>query len=210
MAAAGGVAAALAASVARISPVSAADGDPVTVGKNVTGTKKTSVTNNDNDDTAFAGHSAKGIGVLGTSKDKAGVSGQSESAAGVGGTSTGGAGVHGSSNGGSGVLASSFSGHGVEASSMNGYALATTEGGVQFKGLSGVATISSGDTKVKVRPLALISSKTFVLVSPESNIESRALWATKLTDSGEIEIHLSASRSNDTKVAWIVFDHAGN
>ena len=88
---------------------------------------------------------------------------------------------------------------------MNGYAIATSEGGVKLAGITGVATIKTGDTQVKVTPNAPVGNATLVLVSPEANIGNRNLWYTK--GGGEITIHISSSRSADTKVAWATFDH---
>jgi hypothetical protein len=97
---------------------------------------------------------------------------------------------------------------GVKAESQGGYAIETTAGRVKFGGISGITTIKGGDTSVTVKPGFTIGNTTLVLVSPQANIGNRALWYTKDGSSGDIVIHLSSSRSNDTHVAYLILEHA--
>lgn len=125
-------------------------------------------------------------------------------AAGVTGISESGAGVHGESMSGAGLKAASNAGHGLNASSMQSYAIATEEGGLLFKGISGITTIPSGEKQADV-DAQWVSSESFLLLSPHANIESRALWWEKNDD--KFTIHIDSERSNDTQVAWLVIDH---
>lgn len=125
-------------------------------------------------------------------------------AAGVTGQSDTGAGAHGDSMSGAGLKATSDAGHGLNASSMQSYAIATEEGGLQFKGISGITTIKSGEKQADV-DAQWVSDQSFLLLSPHANIESRALWWEKNDDA--FTIHIDSERSNDTQVGWLVIDH---
>jgi len=228
-------AAAAAASVTRISPASAADGDPAIIGSTNEGATTTvfSVAGAGalvaTSDTAkgLEGTSTSGQGVHGSSSSSAGVSGVSDEGNGVHGTSTSSRGVYGESTSGPGVVASSgsaaalvasstsgpgvnaasSSGSGVVTQSTSGYALETTAGAVKFSGLSGIAVIPAGKEKVTVAPGVPIGPKTIVLLSPEVNLGSKGLWYKKPGTGTEITIHLSASRGKDTPISYMVIDH---
>ena len=134
--------------------------------------------------------------MAGVSNSGAGVHGQSTSSRGVDSQSTSGPGVEGS-----GAI-------GVKAESQAGYAIETTAGRVKLGGgIAGVATIASGTTSVTVKPGFTLSNTAFVLLTPQANIGDRGLWFTK-GGSSMNEIHLSSSRSNDTKVSYLILEHA--
>lgn len=206
-------AAAAAASFARYSPASAADGDTVTVGSSNEGTSVTSfnikgdggIAATSDTAKAVAGTSTSGQGVHGTSSSSAGVAGVSDSGNAVHGTSTSSRGVYGQSTSGPGVEGSGAVG--VKAESSGGYALETTQGAVKFTGISGIATIPSGDTVITVKPGVSITNSTLMLLTPEGNIGNHSVWFTKPGNAGEINIHISSARSNPTKVAYLVVDH---
>jgi hypothetical protein len=198
-------AAAAAASVARYTPASAADGDAVTVGSSNDGTATTSFTVDSTK--AVEGISNSGQGVNGESTSSAGVAGLSDSGNGVHGTSTSGRGVYGQSTSGAGLEGSGAIGVKAE-SSAEGYALETTAGRVKFAGISGIATIPSGGQTVTVTPGVPIGGSTLVLLTPEANLGNKDLWYTKPNGGTEVIIHLSGTRSNDTKVSYLVIDHA--
>lgn len=206
-------AAAAAASVARFSPASAADGDSVAVGSSNTGKQTTSFTATGS--SALAGTSKSAKGMIGVSTSGQGVHGTSSSSAGVAGVSDTGNGVHGQSTSSRGVFGESTSGTGVQgsgavgvkAASTSGYALETTSGRLKLTGVSGLATIPQGQTVLSVTPGVAVGSNTLVLLTPEADIGTKGIWYTK-PGSGGFNIHISESRSNPTKVSYLVFDHA--
>lgn len=197
-------AAAAAASVARFTPASAADGDAVTVGSSNQGSATTAFTVDSTK--ALEGISDSGQGINGESTSSAGVAGLSESGNGVHGTSTSGRGVYGQSTSGPGVEGSGAIG--VKAESTSGYAIETTAGRLRLADVSGVATIPAGDTTVTVTPGVPIDGKTVVLLTPEANLGNKDLWYTKPGSGTEIVLHLSGTRSNDTKVSYLLVEHA--
>jgi hypothetical protein len=79
LAATGGALAAAAASVARLNPVRAADGDAVTVGGSFDGTQTTQISNTSNDSTTFVAESDSGTALEGTSSNGTGVSAKTSS-----------------------------------------------------------------------------------------------------------------------------------
>jgi hypothetical protein len=208
-------AAAAAASVARFTPVSAADGDAVTVGSSNDGTTTTAFTVDAAN--ALAGTSTSAKGIEGISTSGQGVNGESSSSAGVSGVSDTGNGVHGTSTSDRGVYGVSTSGTGVEGSgavgvkaesAADGYALETSTGRLKFAGVSGVATIPSGGKTVTVTPGVPIGANTLVFLTPEANLGNKDLWYTKPEGGTEVTVHLSGTRSNDTNISYLVIDHA--
>lgn len=206
------MAAAAAASIGRVLPASAADGDAVTVGSTHSGgTTSFHTTNVDALDATSTsakglnGTSTSGQGVHGTSSSSAGVAGVSDTGNGIHGTSTSSRGVYGQSTSGTGVEGSGAVG--VKAESQSGHALETS-GRVRFAGISGIATIPGGDTTVTVKPGFPITDNTLVLLTPMANINQRALWFTKQESNSEIVIHLGSQRSNDTRVSYLLLEHA--
>ena len=59
---------------------------------------------------------------------------------------------------------------------------------------------------VTVNPRVGINAKTFVLLTPKSNIGSRALWYTTNATKNTITIRMSSARSAPTKVAWLTLE----
>lgn len=196
-------AAAAAASVARFTPASAADGDAVTVGSSNEGTATTK----------FTVPSSKALEGVSTSGQ--GVNGESDSSAGVAGLSTSGNGVHGTSNSGRGVYGQSTSGPGLEGSgaigvkaeSSGGYALETISGRLKLAQVSGIATVPAGDTSVTITPGVPVSSNTLVLLTPEANLGNKDMWYTKPGGGTTFTVHLSGTRSNPTRVSYLLVDH---
>jgi hypothetical protein len=69
---------------------------------------------------------------------------------------------------------------------------------------SGVATISAGSTSKTITPGVNVTTSSFVLLTPKTNIGSRALWFTTDASGNKFTIHMSSSRSSGTKVAWLL------
>ncbi len=112
-------------------------------------------------------------------------------------------GVIGESPAGQGVRGESGSGVGVFATSNSGYALRTS-GRIRADGVSGVASISAGSTSKTISPGVNVASGSFVLLTPKTNIGSRALWFTTDATANTFTIRMSSSRSSSTKVAWLL------
>jgi hypothetical protein len=211
-AAVGAAAAAVAASVARVNPAAAADGDTALVGTR-NEAESTTIFATENA-WALQGTSTNTRGVYGLSVAGQGVHGESTQSAGVSGVSAQGNGVHGTSTDNRGVWGESSNGVGVDASgttgvraaSETGLALHTTSGRVRFDGISGVAVIPGGSTEVDV-PQSNIDRNTFVLLTPKANINQRTVWYTVPTSFDHIRIHISGSRTNDTPVAYLILEH---
>jgi hypothetical protein len=228
-AAVGVTGAAVAASVARIAPVSATDGDLVTVGsqhegEDVTGFKSA-------DTWALSGESDSSRGVMGTSNTGQGVHGASTESAGVAGTSEIGNGVHGTSTSNRGVWGESTSGNGVvgagvngvvgtgttgvhgsgssvgvKAESSDGFAVHTTAGRIRFDGISGVATILEGDTRVTLTPDIAVGAHTLVLLTPHVDLRGRDCWFSIPSGGSAININISESRGSDVRIAYLILD----
>jgi len=75
---------------------------------------------------------------------------------------------------------------------------------VKFEKVSGVATIPAGSTGVTVSPNVNVTSGSFVLLTPKANIGSRGLWFTTNASADTFRIHMSSTRSANTKVAWLL------
>jgi hypothetical protein len=97
---------------------------------------------------------------------------------------------------------------GVKAESTTGYAIETTAGAVRFAGISGVAEIPAESTTFTVKVPVTVGSTTLVFLTPEANLGNKDLWYTKPGSGDSFVIHLSGKRSKDTRVAWLVIDHA--
>jgi hypothetical protein len=153
----------------------------------------------------YAAQGGLGVGVRGEGAIF-GVIGSGLGSGGVGvhGGSGGGNGVEGGSNTGNGVEGTSQSGKGVSAVSQSGFAL-NTVGRVRFEDVSGVASIPAGQTTAQlVVSHGAVAPSSFVLLTPRSNIGSRALWFTTNPTNGSLTIHISSQRSSTTKVAWLL------
>lgn len=217
VAGAAALAAAAAATIGRAIPGAAADGDTVTVGSRNSGSTTTEFTTTDVNAVTAISDSARGLN--GQSTSGQGVHGSSSTSAGVAGVSDSGTGVHGQSTSSRGVYGQSTSGPGVEASgavglkaestdATSGYAIESSAGRVKLAGISGVATIPGGSTSLSLTPSVEIGNSTLVLVSPLENLSGNALWYTRDNDNQEIVFHLASSRSNDTKVSYLILEHA--
>jgi hypothetical protein len=149
-------------------------------------------------------NSSQGSGVRGQGPG-AGVTGVGGGMAGVGvwGEANTNAGVYATSNSGSGVSAHSGSGSAVYAASSAGVAI-LTRGRMRFEHVSGVTTIAAGSTSKTVTPTAKVTSSSFVFLTPKANIGSRALWFTTDPANNHIRVRMSAPRSSDTRVAWLM------
>jgi len=219
-------AAAVAASVSRVAPARAADGDDAVLG--VVNDSESSTVFRTEDTWALQGISTNGRGVNGQSTAGQGVHGESEQSAGVSGKSSEGNGVHGASRDNRGVWGESTSGAGVDgestngagvkahgatgvlASSSTGMAIHTTAGRVRFDGISGVATIPQGGTQVEVETNVPLGQHTFVLLSPRSNLNGRDLWYQIPADTGKVTIRISSARNHNTPVSYLILEHAPN
>jgi hypothetical protein len=118
-------------------------------------------------------------------------------AAGLTGISEGGAGVAGKSMSGAGLKGSSNAGHGLNVSSMQSYAIGTEEGGLLFKGISGVAKIPSGETQAKV-DAQWVTDGSFLLISPRAKLESRRSRGSGATTASPS----TSTRSAPTTPTW--------
>jgi hypothetical protein len=95
------------------------------------------------------------------------------------------------------------SGTAIEAMGGTGIAL-RTDARVKFDKVSGRATITAGHTTVTVTPGVNVTSSSFVLLTPMSNIGTRGLWVTTDAANDQFKIHISSSRSASTKVGWLL------
>jgi hypothetical protein len=139
-----------------------------------------------------------GFGLSGASSDPngAGVYGESSAGPGVIGfsTSTNSAGV--------GVFGSSPRGTGVQATSTSGIALSVT-GRVRFS-RSGLATIATGASSVKVA-LSGVTSSSMVLATLQSSNNSNSVAGVAPT-SGSFTIYLNTAALESMRIAWFVIN----
>lgn len=105
-----------------------------------------------------------------------------------------------------GLVAESGSGTAIEVFSNSGLGLRVGKGRVRFDEVSGVATIPAGSRSRTVSPGVDINDRTFVLLTPMTNIGSRALWFTKSTSANTFVIRMSSPRSGTTKIAWLALE----
>lgn len=191
--------------IGRATPALAAPGDPVLVDNSHTGAGTTQITTTGA--TAFRGVTSNSTGTAihghatSTSPGAWGIMGQTQSTAGTAvlgfasnnvGTSWG---VYGES--------SSPGGVGVVAENDTGGLAFRSVGRAKFS-TSGVATIAAGSTSTTINPGVNVTSNSFVLLTPKTNIGTRALWFTTNTSNDRFTIHLSSARSSRTRVAWLL------
>jgi hypothetical protein len=112
-------------------------------------------------------------------------------------------GVIGESPAGQGVRGETDTGVALHGSANNGYALRTS-GRLKADKVSGVKTINAGLTSVTLNPGVKIRSSSFVLLTPRVKLGGRDLWYTTNSSAGTITIHLSATRTSATKIAWLL------
>jgi hypothetical protein len=214
----GGLGAVAAHAMGRPQVAEAANGDPILVGQVASGTLTTQL--------QYSSSFASGLYVTATSASGGyGIAGVTNATgggwAGLRGDANGGGntyGVQGTAAGttgetvgvrgttvsptGYGVHGLSGTGTGVFAESNSGTALKVT-GRAKFS-TSGVATITAGTTSKKVTPNVNVTSNSFVLLTPKTNIGGRALWFTTDTSGDTFTIHMSSTRSSSTRVAWLL------
>ena len=230
----GGIGAVAAGAMAKVSPVRAEGEAIVVGGEYTTATSATTIINSANGNAVLqALNTTSGVGVIGTSGTYTGVYGSSNSYIGVRGSSSSGRGVEAFSLTSTGLLGSSgttppakpktgvfgyanqdssskgvwgFSGTGVGVyaqANKAGYAL-QTNGRIKASKVSGVKTIGAGLTSVTLNPGVKVSNASFVLLTPRVNLSGRDIWYTTNPSAGTITIHLSSSRSANTKIGWLL------
>jgi hypothetical protein len=84
--------------------------------------------------------------------------------------------------------------------------LLTENGRIRIGQVSGVATLPAGSTSRTISPGVDINARTFVLLTPMTNIGSRSLWLTKSATADTFTIRMSPARSTGTKVAWLALE----
>jgi hypothetical protein len=67
-----------------------------------------------------------------------------------------------------------------------------------------MATIPVGKTSVTVHPEVKVVPAAFVLLTPTTNLGTRALWYTSKPAADTITIHISSARTSATKIAWLL------
>ena len=143
--------------------------------------------------------SPTGVGTVGhnlaATGDSIGVRGSTASPTGQG--------VVGLATGGQGVRGQATNGAGLYGTATTGYAL-RTNGRVRVEKVSGVATIGAGKTSVTITPGVDVTTTSFVLLTPRTNIGTRALWVTTDATADRFTIRLSLSRTSSTQVAWLL------
>jgi hypothetical protein len=77
-------------------------------------------------------------------------------------------------------------------------------GRLLFDKVSGVATIAAGATSIVITPGVNVTSSSFVLLTPMSNIGARSVYATVDATNDRITVHLSSSRTSSTRVGWLL------
>jgi hypothetical protein len=216
----GGLGAVAARAIGRPEVAKAANGDPILVGQVASGTVTTQL--------QYSSSFASGLYVTATSASGGyGIAGVTNATGGgwaaIRGDANGGgntygvqgiaAGTTGETDGvrgttaspaGNGVHGSSATGTGVLAESNSGTATALRVAGRAKFSTSGVATISAGTTSKTVTPNVNVTSGSFVLLTPKTNIGSRALWFTTNPSGDTFRVHMSSTRSTGTRVAWLL------
>jgi hypothetical protein len=189
----GGLGAFVASAIGRANPTRA-EGQAIVVGGEYTDAiTATSIYNQANDDTVFlASSTGAGVGLYGLSSSGYGVAAHSAAGHGVSSTSGSGTAVYGHSGGGVGLYGATTTGLALQA-----------VGRAKFS-TSGIATIHASNQLVTITPGVNVTSSSFVLLTPKTNIGSRSLWFTANTSTNRFTIHMSASRSSGTKVAWLL------
>jgi hypothetical protein len=201
----GGIGALAASAIGRTTSVLAATNDPVLVDNAHTGAGTTQITSTGSQAFRVIKSNAPGRAIHGeaTSTDPGGwgVVGETQSTAGTG--------VLGfaSNNVGTswGVYGESFSPSGVGVVAWNG------TGGLAFRSqgrakfsTSGVASIPAGSTSKTINPGVNVTSKSFVLLTPKTNIGTRALWFSTNPSTDRFTIRMNSARSSSTRVAWLL------
>jgi len=115
-------------------------------------------------------------------------------------------GVHGHTMTGVGVFAQADdTGTALVAMSELGHATAIhSYGRVQLDFVSGVARIATGRMSVSVTPVFRIDARSFVLLTPRTNLGGRALWFALDTKNNRFLIKMSSPRQSATPIAWLL------
>jgi hypothetical protein len=230
----GAFGAAVAGAVARVSPVHAADGDPVLIGAMNSGAGDTYIHTTSSDGAGLIAICTgdDGAGLVGravhTTGSTTGVLGEVESGGGFGvmgacwsdnGRAVGvygvtssmeGTGVHGAAvhykGTNVGVLGESLSrsGIGVHARATKTTGVALQAAGRVKFSTSGVASIPAGASRVTVTPGVAITPTAFVLLTPKVNLGGRDLWFTTNVTTDKLTIRISSARSTTTPIAWML------
>jgi hypothetical protein len=124
----------------------------------------------------------------------------------VWGESTHGPGIEGASVDGVGVQATGTTG--VRAASADGFAVHTTNGRLRFDGISGIVVLPADKTEVEIDTDVPVNQNTFVLLSPQANLGQKGLWYQIPEDTGKITVRISASRPKDSRIAYLILEHA--
>jgi hypothetical protein len=112
-------------------------------------------------------------------------------------------GVIGESPAGHGVRGETQTGSAVFGSADSGYALRGS-GRVRFDRVSGVARLAAGSTSKTITPGVDVTSSSFVLLTPKTDIGTRSLWFTTNPTTNTITIRMSSSRTRATDIAWLL------
>jgi hypothetical protein len=203
------VAATAAAAFGRPMPVRA-DAEVVHVGDDIqTAETRTRILNETNDADVFAAQTTgNGTALIGIS----------ETSTGIAGTSSYGTGVYAASIAGKGLQVSSTDNVAIEASSYRGNVIHAVQGPAGGAALwaegrlvlsqAGIAIIPTGQKTWTSVPdnKTFIGTASFVLLTPNADIGTRRLWFTKNLIANTITIHMSATRTKPTKVAWMLLN----
>ena len=179
-----GLAAALSIPLGRLPSVAAADSEPIALGQENVSTNATTLTRVGSGPSLIANGDGPGVGCAGTS------------ASGIG--------LYGVAQSGHGVVGTSENGSGVEAISTNGVALRVRRGRVRADGVSGVASIRTGETSVTIQPAATVVPDAFVLLTPMSNLDGRDLWVAVQPARGTIDIRISQPADAEMRIGWFL------
>lgn len=166
---------------------------------------------------SFSSDSTNGIGVVATANggtNAAAFVGVSDAGTGLRTETQTGQGIFTSADSGFGIVATSHTGEAVHAgadsgtaifgSSITGIGLDIDSGRVRFSSVSGVATISVGNTGNTVLPGVKVTSTSIVLLSPKSNVGTRAIWFTTNPGAHTFTIYMSSKRTSLTHIAWLL------
>jgi hypothetical protein len=203
------MAAAAAAAVSRPLPVRA-DTEVVHVGDDIqTALTRTRILNETNDADVFAAQSSgNGTALIGISETSTGIAGTSTYGTGIYAASIAGRGLEVSSTDNSAIVASSYRGNVIHALQGPAGGAALWAEGRLVLSQAGIATIPAGQRTWTLVPdnKTFIGTASFVLLTPNGDIGTRRLWFTKNLVANTFTIHMSATRTKPTKVAWVLLN----
>ena len=67
-----------------------------------------------------------------------------------------------------------------------------------------MTTIAVGKKAVTIAPGVNVTTGSFVLLTPMTNLGGRDLWFTRNAADDKFTIRMSSTRGSDTKVAWLL------